>query len=172
MSAARWIIEHRSLAGGGFRHDEEDATGPHFAGTLAMADAFWTLHRSTGEREWLDRAAAAARFMEEHFLISPGSDEAAGFATSWAPWETANLFPPEPQRDENIHAARFFRRLFSATADASPRRLAGEAMRYLAAPEIARRRPACGIWLADREIGGEPIEESLLGGVPREERRP
>ena len=37
--AARWIVANRSLAGGGFRHDEKDVAGPYLEDTLAMGDA-------------------------------------------------------------------------------------------------------------------------------------
>ena len=34
--AAAWIVMHRSLLGGGFRHDYVDAAGPYLGDTLAM----------------------------------------------------------------------------------------------------------------------------------------
>src|SRR5580704_14446047 len=38
--AAGWIVVHRGLAGGGFRHDDADAAGPYLGDTLAMGQAF------------------------------------------------------------------------------------------------------------------------------------
>ena len=57
--AAEWVMAQRSLEGGGFRHDAQDAAGPYLADTLAMGRAFLALYSVTAEREWLTRAEAA-----------------------------------------------------------------------------------------------------------------
>ena len=46
--AAAWITVHRSLPGGGFRHDDVDTAGPYLGDTLAMGQAFLALYNVTG----------------------------------------------------------------------------------------------------------------------------
>ena len=49
------------MPGGGFRHAEQDKGGPYLADNVEMAKALLALHRSTGEREWLDAGAGHRR---------------------------------------------------------------------------------------------------------------
>ena len=62
VTAARWIIAHRSRPGGGFRHEEGDDT-PYLGDNLAMGEAFLALYGVSADREWLRRAADAAGFV-------------------------------------------------------------------------------------------------------------
>ena len=62
-----WIIAHRALAGGGFRHDEHDAQGPYLGDSLAMGRAFLALYRATADRAWLAKASATADFIAANF---------------------------------------------------------------------------------------------------------
>ncbi len=75
--AAQWILAHRALAGGGFRHDEHDSAGPYLGDTLAMGRAFFQLYAVTGDRAWLAQACSAADFIAGHFRAAP-----AGWATA------------------------------------------------------------------------------------------
>ena len=67
LAATRWVLDHRALPDGAFRHDAADAGGPYVDDTLAMGCAFLALHAATAEREWLTRAEVAARFIGQTF---------------------------------------------------------------------------------------------------------
>ncbi len=156
--AAEWVLAHRAIdGGGGFRHDECDPAGPYLGDTLAMGRAFLALYGATADRVWLNRADAAARFIEAHFV----SADAAGVQTA----VSSSGLPPRPQLDENVNAARFARLLYAYTGDAAHEELAGRAMRYLAAPEVtsSRRWLVGGILLADEELSGEPLHVTIVG---------
>ncbi|HEX9636171.1 MAG TPA: DUF255 domain-containing protein [Acidobacteriota bacterium] len=158
LRAARWILAHRSLPGGGFRHDQSDPAGPYLGDTLAMGRAFLSLYSATADRRWLERARQAARFIEERFATD---SLAAGLATAAA--GSALHAAPAPQRDENIAAARFANLLFHHTGDPRDRELAERAMRYLATPAVARRRPSAGVLLADLELSTSPTHVTVVG---------
>jgi uncharacterized protein YyaL (SSP411 family) len=51
LAAARWVLDHRALPDGGFRHDAADPGGPYLDDTLAMGRAFLALHAATAEPE-------------------------------------------------------------------------------------------------------------------------
>src|SRR5258708_28516747 len=44
IRAAHWIIAHRALPGGGFRHDQTDPASPYLGDTLFMCRPFLTPH--------------------------------------------------------------------------------------------------------------------------------
>ncbi|GAC1620353.1 MAG: thioredoxin domain-containing protein [Nevskia sp.] len=154
--AAQVMLEQRRLPGGGFRHDVRDPAGPYLGDTLAMGRAFLALYSATGDRAWLVHAQSAARFIAVHFAngAAPGYRTAA--SRRGAP-------PPQPLRDENIRLARFANRLHRYTGDAADRQLAQRAMRFIAAPEIARRFPASGALLADDELDRDPLHFTVVG---------
>ena len=155
-SAAQWIIQNRALDGGGFKHDAKDAAGPYLADTLTMGRACLTLYEVTGDRAWLARAEAAAKFIQANF-----ADGQAGFITSKAP--TDRSYTPKPERDENILLARFTNLLSHYTGNPDYHAMAERAMRYLAAPMIAKYLPTAGTLLADREISSDPIHMTVVG---------
>ncbi len=154
--AAQWILDNRSLDGGGFRHDAQDIAGPYLADTLAMGRAFLALYQTTADRRWLARAENAARFISANFR-----DSQAGFITSKAPTDRA--YSPRPERDENILLARFANLLARYTANDEYRKLAEHAMRYLVAPEIAKFLPTGGTLLANLEFASDPIHITVVG---------
>jgi hypothetical protein len=155
--AAEWVIAHRALEGGGFRHDEQDAAGPYFADTLAMGRAFLALYSVTAERTWLARAEAATQFIEARFRAPLGY--ATAVATPGAP------FAPKPQVDENIAFARFANLLQYYTGKDMWRQAAEHAMRYLASPVVIAQQGygTSGILLADRELQTEPAHLTIVG---------
>ncbi|HEY2342591.1 MAG TPA: DUF255 domain-containing protein [Chthoniobacteraceae bacterium] len=157
-AAANWALAHRSLADGGFRHDEADSAGPFLADNLAMAQAFLALYAATAERPWLSRAYEAAAFIDVHFRAP------IGFATAAAPMPTA--LPPKPQTDENISIARFCRLLSFYTGNKSFEAMAQHGMRYLASPVVVQSQGSgtSGILLADREMRSEPLHVTIVGG--------
>ncbi len=155
--AAAWIIAHRALPGGGFRHDEKDAAGPYLADTLAMARASLALYSVTGERAWLTRAEESAAFADAHFR------SAIGFAT--AVKSPGAPLSPKPQVDENIALVRFANLLHAHTGKPAHRAMAEHAMRFLASPVVVDRQGygTSGILLADREIRTEPAHLTVVG---------
>lgn len=157
--ATAWIMMHRAIAGGGFRHDDVDAGGPFLGDTLAMGRAFLALWNVTGDRQYLDRAQQAAEFIAAHFApAKPGS----GYITSAAVPNSA--YAPKPDRDENIAPVRFASTLSFVTSNAKDHALAAEAMRYLAVPAIATRPLSAGILLAHDDFTVAPLHVTIVGG--------
>ena len=153
--AADWIIAHRTLPGGGFRHDENDATGPFLGDTLAMGRAFLALYRATGDRMWLAKASSAADFIAVNF-----SRTAGGFVTAKSTGPIAAL----PQMDENISLARFGNLLARYDGNAEHAKLAESTLRYLASPKIALSEiTEPGILLADDEFHADPLHLTVSG---------
>ena len=158
--AAQWVLAHRSLGNGGFRHDERDAAGPYLGDTLAMGRAFLALHQLTQDPAWLAPAEAAANFVETHFK----RNEAAGYAASDT---TQAAFPaPRPQFDENVNLVRFTRALAQVSGRANYRAMARHSLRWLLAPGVADSRgfSVAGLLLAEEEARTEPIHVMILGG--------
>ena len=156
--AARWIITHRSLPGGGFRHDEKDVAGPYLEDTLAMGDALLALYAATGERKWLARAASGAEFIEQHFRGAQ-----AGYLTS-APRASSRL-QPKSNVDENIPLARFTNLLHRYTGDARYRAMSDYALRMLVTEQVAGSLlTAPGILLAAFESANDPLHITVVGG--------
>jgi hypothetical protein len=153
--AADWILAHRALPGGGFRHDEQDAAGPYLGDTLAMGRAFLALYRATADRVWLTRASAAADFIANHFAQAP-----AGFVSASGRGPIAST----PQIDENIALARFANLLARYDGKTEHRALAESALRYLAAPKVAFAEiTQPGILLADDELHRDPLHLTVTG---------
>ncbi|HTB81034.1 MAG TPA: hypothetical protein VK717_09120 [Opitutaceae bacterium] len=157
--AAQWVLAHRALPDGGFRHDEVDAAGPYLGDALAMGRAFFALYQTTGNGAWLTRAEAAADFIGAHFAHG----DAPGFATADT---TRKTFPvSQPQFDEALALARFANLLAHATGRASDRALAESALRWVLAPEIVRGHGPYvgGILLAEEELRTEPLHVTIVG---------
>src|SRR5579864_1917017 len=146
VKAAQWIIENRALEGGGFRHDTKDAAGPYLADTLNMTRAFLTLYEVTGDRTWLARAEAGAKFISGTFAAEGG-----GYLTSKA------------QRDENILVARLTNLLSRYAGNDAYHAMSERAMRYVSAPMIAKYMPTGATLLADQEYSSDPIHITVVG---------
>ncbi len=160
--AARWMLAHRILEGGGFRHDTIDSGGPYFNDTLSMGRAFLGLYAATADRSWLKHAQESAAFIGKHFMGMSESHRSVGFVT--ADFSSSNFNRPEPQLDENIAMARFANLLFHYSGDKPDRQFAECAMRYLATPEIARKPfLVAGILLADMELEKDPTHITVVG---------
>ena len=159
--AARWVIAHRALDNGGFRHDERDVAGPYLGDTLAMGRAFLALHQLTQDSEWLERARAAARFISAHFALGPGAE--AGFASSDL---AGSGFPaPRPQFDENVGVARFASALAQVSGDRDARMLAANALRWLLGSGVAEQRGfyVGGLLLAEEAARSDPAHIVIVG---------
>jgi uncharacterized protein len=157
VRATRWIVENRSLPGGGFRHDLKNAAGPYLGDNVAMARAFLSLYGATGDREWLVDAQKTMSFIERNFKDTAG----AGYLTSRTPSDQA--YKPRPQRDENDMLARAANLLFRYTANPAYQRMTDQAMRYLAAPPVAKRLPAASVLLVDYELVRPPLHLTVVG---------
>jgi uncharacterized protein YyaL (SSP411 family) len=158
LDAARAIAKTRSLDGGGFRHDADDAGGPYLGDTLAMGRAFLALYEATQDRDDLVLASRAGEFIGAHFQ---GDRDGAGFSTA----ATAGARVPQTiDLEENVSAARFFNRLYRSTGSPAFRTLAERAMRYLATPAVTERSfTEPGVLIADRELGSEPLHVTVVG---------
>jgi uncharacterized protein YyaL (SSP411 family) len=157
--AAGWVIAHRSLPAGGFRHDESDKAGPFLGDTLAMGSAFLALYQSTGDAAWLARAEGAADFIRAHF--SRGSEP--GFASSDT---TLSTFPaPLPEFDEETALARFANLLGRASGREGDHALAESALRWTLSADNAARRGSYtgGLLLAVEELRAEPLHVTVVG---------
>jgi len=157
--AAEWVVAHRALPGGGFRHDETDAAGPFLGDSLAMGSAFLALYQATGNPAWLARAAAAADFIRAHF----GRGSEPGYATSDT---TSVSFPkPLPEFDESVALARFANLLGRATGRPEDHALGESSLRWALSPGVIRRRGAYigGLLLAGEELRAEPLHVSVVG---------
>src|SRR5271163_3311223 len=155
--AANWVIKNRALPGGGFRHDAQNAAGPFLGDNISMARAFLTLYSVTGDRAWLQRATAAADFIDRNFKNSSG----AGYLTARS--ATDSSYVPHPQRDENVMLVRFANLLSHYTGNEHYRNMAELSMRYLAAEPIAKRTPIASVLLAERELSSPPLHLTIVG---------
>jgi uncharacterized protein YyaL (SSP411 family) len=153
--AARWVQQNRSLPGGGFSHDAKDIAGPYLGDNISMGRAFVALYGATGDRQWLASAEKTMAYIEQNFK-GP-----AGYLT--APHATDSNSKLHPQRDENIVLARTSNLLFHFTARPVYHGMTDQAMRYLAAPEIARRLPAASVLLVDYEAVHPPLHLTIVG---------
>lgn len=152
--AAARIIATRSLDDGGFRHDSTDAAGPFLGDTLAMSRAFLKLYEATADRAWLGRAQAGLHFIAANFKNPNG----AGFGTAVDP-----TGKPRPERDENVSVARLANLASHYTGNDVYRKIADEAMRFVATPAIADSNPAAGLLLADHELTRPPTHLTIVG---------
>lgn len=159
VRAANWIIANRRIEGGAFRHGEKDRAGPYLGDTLAMAEAFLVIHASTGERQWLQRAEAAAKFIDEKFKNE------IGFATSVANSDAAGVLQkPVRQIEENLGLARFANALSHYTGTESYREMTAHALKYLGSPSITEsNRFLASLLLADREFAEDPAHITVVG---------
>jgi uncharacterized protein YyaL (SSP411 family) len=154
--AAAWVQKNRSLPGGGFLHDSKDAAGPYLGDNVAMARAFVALYSATGDRAWLASAERTMAYIEKNFK----SPDAGYWTAAHASDRHAKL---HPQRDENVMLARTANLLFHYTARPLYKSMTDQAMRYLAAPETARRLPAASVLLADYEVVRAPLHLTVVG---------
>ncbi len=153
--AAVWIIAHRALRDGGFRHDENDVAGPYLGDTLAMGRGFLALYRVTAQPEWLTRASAAADFIEANFARKQGGYVGA---------KSRGPIDAVPRIEENISVARFTNLLAHYTGKATQRASSESAMRWLASPSIALSEITDpGILLADDELHSDPLHLTVIG---------
>jgi uncharacterized protein YyaL (SSP411 family) len=160
LKAAAWIMENRALPGGGFAHGAADQGGPFLGDTLAMGQAFLALYRSTSDARFLDRAAAAAGFIEDRFVDAT----TGGWFASAPQTHSGVLGKPVKSRDENVAAVRFMNLLAQFTGGARWRRAAERGFGYLASPAVLAAADFLpGVLLAERELQREPAHITVVG---------
>jgi thiol:disulfide interchange protein len=157
--AAEWIINHRSLPGGGFRHSTQDPSGPYLGDTLAMGKAFLSLYQITAERHYLILSINAADFINQHFKNLSGKP---GFITA-VPAGKQVLSRVQPDRDENAALARFANMIFRYTGNTRYKAMAENAMRYICTPDVANSDYPAPVLLADNEMTTEPLHLTVAG---------
>jgi len=157
LRATNWVLLHRSLPGGGFRHGSQATNGAYLGDTIAMERAFISLYGATAEKRWLTQAQAAMRFIDANFRDEQG----AGFDSSQTP--TDHSYSPHPDRDENVAVVRSANLLFHITGNEADQDIAGRAMRFVAAEPILFRLPASSVLLADYELSSEPLHLTIVG---------
>jgi uncharacterized protein len=153
IRAANWIVAHRALAGGGFRHEE--SSGPYLGDTLYMGRAFLGLYSVTADRAWLQRAQQTAEFVATNFNCDLGYATAANIGA----------LKSGPQVDENADLVRLGNLLSYYTGKPEYREMAEHAMQYLAISAVSDGRGFLlgGILLADREISTPPVHITVVG---------
>lgn len=159
-TAARYILKQRALPGGGFSHGEADSSGPYLGDTLAMAEAFLSLHRSTGEREWLREAERGLQFIRARFMADDG-----GFITAPAQRDAIGAFrEPVKLVEENVAVARLANLAYRYTGKTEYRELAKHAAQYLTSPVLLESQPFLpGVLLTDYELSHEPVHITVVG---------
>jgi len=168
VRAANWVVQNRALQGGGFRHAEVDKGGPFLGDTLAMAQGFLALYRSTADAMWLDRAQQAAGFILDRF-----TEVATGGFFAGAPDAASGVLgKPVKSRDENIAAVRFLNLLFQYTGEARWREAAEQGFGFLASPAVIDAIDFLpGVLLAERELQRDPVHITIVGGKNAAESR-
>ena len=154
--AANWIIKHRILPGGGYRHDKYGEDGPYLGDSLAMGRAFLQLFRVTGKQKWLMHACDTTDFIYTKF-----KRRGSGFNRAL---DLGEISRPAPQIDENISLTRFANLLFHYTGKSRFREISKHGLRYLVTPQIVNaRQEEAGILLADNELSEEPKRIVIIG---------
>ena len=155
IRAANWMIAHRTMATGGFQHDETASSGPYLADTLYLGRAFLELYMVTADRAWLRRAEAAASYIDQQFKGE------LGYLTS----PSIGALKSKPQIDENADLARFANLLQKYSGVASYGAMSQHAMQFLNNPTITDDRGFLvgGILLANRELTTSPLHITVVG---------
>jgi uncharacterized protein YyaL (SSP411 family) len=160
LKGAQWTLAHRALPHGGFRHDDLDRGGPYLEDNVAMTQAFLSLYRSTGDRNWLAHAAETLDFIDSHLRHAD-----AGFIASPVAQRTRGVFTDEVRLpDQNAALVRAANMVNRYTGNPRYRSLALHGMKYLAAlaaSETEQMHPE--IVLADRELSSAPIHIAIVG---------
>jgi uncharacterized protein YyaL (SSP411 family) len=165
IAGADWALRERSLKGGGFRHTTQDAAGPYLADSVEMGAALLALHRSTGDRKWLQAAIAAGDFIAATFI----DPRTGGFFVTVSP-EAKHLPKPIKQREDNVTATRFFTLLAFYSGNARDREIAEAGMGYLASPAILEAASFLpDVLLAEEELRNEPVHVTVVG--PKDDPR-
>lgn len=131
-TALAWVLKHRKLGLGGYRHNKQDFAGPYLADTLNMGQALLRYYQISGNPNALKQAQAAASFIAKHF-----AHPTAGLISA-----TDNGTPvsPLPQIDQNISAGLFLAQLQHLKPTEATKATLDSVLRYLNSPEVALSR--------------------------------
>ncbi|MGL4395773.1 MAG: DUF255 domain-containing protein [Hyphomicrobium sp.] len=159
--AATAIIAERRTSTGIYRHGARDRGGPYLGDTLAMGQAALDLYQSTGRRDWLAVAGAAADVIARDFVDTADG----GIKTTLTAEAGVGVFlTAHKPIDEQVQVARFANRVYRYTGATAHRDVAEHAMKYLASPAILDLpRAAPGVLLASREIANDPAHMTIVG---------
>jgi hypothetical protein len=158
-------LRERSLPGGGFRHAARDVAGPYLADSIEMGAALLALHRSTGDRRWLQQADSTADFIAKTFIDA----KTGGFLVSSSP-DGPHLSKPIKQREDNVAATRFFTLLAAYTGNARDREIAEAGMGFLVSPAVLDAYAFLpDVLLAEQELRNEPVHVTIVG--PKDDAR-
>jgi uncharacterized protein YyaL (SSP411 family) len=151
VAAVEWATTDRRTPEGGFGHGSARAEDAYLADSLAMAEAFLGLWRSTGDRRWLVETRRTADFILQRF-----ADDAGGFMVQPPPQDARGVFRnPVKQLDENVAAVRLFNLLSHYFAERLYRAAAERGLAFLGGfAETGMFVP--GVLLADAELAQEP----------------
>jgi uncharacterized protein YyaL (SSP411 family) len=161
-SGATSAVHHTGRANtGGDDTDHAAPAGPFLDDNISMIQAFLSLYRSTGNREWLKAAVATLDFVDTKLR-----DPRAGYTASPSISNTRGVFR-QPVRDvaQNAAVVRTASMLHHYSAAERHLRVARHAMKYLsgfAAAASDQFRP--DILLADHELSVAPIHITVVGG--------
>jgi uncharacterized protein YyaL (SSP411 family) len=159
VDAANWVLKERAAPGGGFRHSKTDRGGPFLSDNIEITKAFLSLHRSSGERTWLERAQQSADFVAKHFIDS----KTGGFVTTAKP-AAVQLVVPTKQKDDNVTAVRVFTLLAAYTGNRRYREIAETGMGYLTSPAVLEAYIFLpDVLLAEAELTEEPVHVTVVG---------
>lgn len=165
IAAARWALANRQRPEGGFRHGEKDAAGPYLADSLTMGWALLALHRSTGERQWLNEAGRAGDFIAANFIEA----RTGGFVAAATP-PASIIKTLDKQKDDNVLAVRLFNLLHFYTGQARHREIAEAGMGYLTSPAVLGAFAFLpDVLQAEDELRNEPVHVTIIG--PRDDAR-
>ncbi|MEO8615039.1 MAG: DUF255 domain-containing protein [Luteolibacter sp.] len=155
--AAEWIVQHRTLSGGGFSHDETDAYGPFLGDQVQMGRALLALYLATADAKWLERSIQCADFTEARFK-SKGGGYLASVPRADAP-------APVMDRNENIAVVRWCNLLARTSGETRFSDIAKHGMRHLSSEAVLVEifSFSGGVMLADRELTEEPVHISIVG---------
>jgi len=157
--AAEWAIAHRSLVGGGFRHDETDRGGPFLDDSVAMGEGFLALYRSTGDRAWLGQVEAVLTFIAIRLR-----DPTAGFVAEPVSTKARGVFRnPVRAIDQNVAVARLANLAYRYTGTVRYRQLALHAMRFLSTVSGEDEQLHADVLTADGELGTTPTHITVVG---------
>jgi uncharacterized protein YyaL (SSP411 family) len=143
----------------------EAAAGPYLADSVEMGAALLALHRSTGDRRWLQQADATGDFIARTFVDA----KTGGFLASASP-DGPHLPKPIKQREDNVSATRFFTLLAAYTGKARYREIAEAGMGYLVSPAVLDAYAFLpDVLLAEQELNNEPVHVTIVG--PKDDAR-
>ncbi len=156
IGVAEWLLKNRSFKDGGFKHGENDSSGPYLTDSLYVGQAFLNIYTVTADRKWLALAEQVVPFIKNNF--SP-LEESPGYISA-----KSAVIKTKPLVGENIVLVRFLSSLANYTGKEEYKELAKPAMRLLATKDlITENITEPGVLLADEELNSLPMHLTVVG---------